>query len=161
MKPLKIVAGTLFALVAANILTWAVIGRLSALGLAAEDFEGWGALNGSDTLVVYAHYPGESEGAEWTEPGDLSEAERQRITQTFLSSGAGVAVIYRPITLDKLPASVPDKHFILAPVVQRNRPFYAHSLAVAYVPGFIASKDQRWLWLFGWRKLGEPSWGVS
>ncbi len=144
-----------------NLLTWALIGRTSALGLAASDFDAWGALDGNDTLVVYAHYRGEPEEEGWTEPGDLSDAARQRIADAFVSHGAGAAVRFRPSSLDMLPDSLPERHFILAPVVRRSIPLYAHSSAAAYAPGFIATRDQDWVWVFGWRKVGPPALSVS
>jgi len=161
MRVSKFIVGAVLAIVALNFAIWAFIGRSSALGLASEEFDAWGALDGSDTLIVYAHYRGESEAEGWTEPGDVSDADRERIAAAFTSSGAGSAVVYHPQSIGVLPDSLPDGHFILAPVVRRNVPFYAHSSAAVYAPGFIATQEQRWLWVFGWRKLGPPELSVS
>ena len=161
MRILKLSIGAVAAFVLLNFLTWALIGRTSALGLAASDFDAWGALDGNDTLIVYAHYRGESEAASWTEPGDVSDAGRERIADAFTSSGAGADVRYLLRPLDALPDSLPERHFILAPVVRRSIPFFAHSSAAAYAPGFIATRDQRWVWVFGWRAFGPPELSVS
>ena len=161
MRVFKLISGTVLAIVALNLATRALVGRSSALGLASDEFDAWGALDGNDTLIVYAHYRGESEAEGWTEPGDASAAGRERIATAFTSSGAISAVIYRPQSLGNLPDSLPDRHFILAPVVRRNVPLYAYSSAAAYAPGFIATRDQRWVWVFGWRKFGPPELSVS
>ena len=94
-------------------------------------------------------------------PGDVSEAGRHRIASAFKSNGAGSAIIYHRQRLGPLPDSLPADHFILAPVVRRSIPFYALSSAAAYSPGFISTRDQRWVWIFGWREFGLPSLSVS
>ena len=161
MRVLRLTLGAVVAIVALNFVTWAFVGRGSALELAATDFDAYGALDGSDTLHVYARYGDEADAEGWTEPGDVSEVGRYRIASAFKSSGAGSAVVYHRQRLGPLPDSLPAGHFVLAPIVRRSVPFYALSSAVAYSPGFVSSRDQRWVWVFGWRAFGPPGLSVS
>ena len=161
MRVLRLTLGAVLGVVVLNFVTWAFIGRSSALELAATDFDAWGALDGSDTLHVYARYRDGANAEGWTQPGDVSEGGRHRIASAFKSSGAGSAVVYHRQRLGSLPDSLPIGHFVLAPVVRRSVPFYALSSAAAYSPGFMSTRDQRWVWVFGWRAFGIANLSVS
>ena len=161
MRVVRYVLGAVIAVTALNLVAWAFVGRGSALGLAATEFDAWGALDGNDTLHVYAHFGTGAEADSWTEPGDVTEAGRQRISSAFESLRPGTAVVHHRQRLGPLPDSLPPGHFILAPLVRRAVPLYAHSFATAYAPGFVSSREHRWVWLFGWRPVGPPDLSVS
>lgn len=146
------------AILAINIVGWYISGRSQVLALAERGFDGWGTLNGSDTLFVYAHYSNEL--PELLEPGNFSPSTRDKLYASFVEAGKAAAVVYQDSTF--LPTDEQkNKTPVLYVGVSSGYPLYAEVLVSVFDSGFIANRTQKWIWFFGWHPIGQAEESVS
>ncbi len=156
MRLPKLFALSLLAVFGANLLSWAAVGRGSAITLAAPQFyDHFGPYTEIDTLYVYDRYAGADNDAVST-PADFASRDRDDfLTRLRESSGVG-AVVYRDAEGDPFSETVNFGAWI-----DRKYPLVACVTSTVTTLGFAADFSQLYVWAFGWRPVGPFDSGIS
>ena len=156
MRLPKILGLSLLALLGANLLSWALIGRGSAITLAAPQFYShFGPYTDLDTLYVYDRYTGADNDAVST-PGDFASRDRDDFLMQLRKSSGVREVIYRDFEGDPFSEAANFGAWI-----DRKYPLAARVTSTVTSLGFAADLSQWYVWAFGWWPVGPFDSGIS
>ena len=152
----KVIGLSLLAVLGVNLLSWAVVGRGSAISLAAPQFyDHFGPYTETDTLYVYDRYTGADNDVVST-PGDVASRDRNAFLARLRESSGVSVVIYRDAEGDPFSESANFGAWI-----DRKYPLAARVTSTVTSLGFAADYSQWYVWAFGWRPVGSFDSAVS
>lgn len=152
----KVIGLALIAVIGANVLSWAVVGRGSAITLAAHQFyDHFGTYDDLDTLYVYDGYHGASND-EWSTPGDFATSDRRDLLDHLKELSGATVVVYRDSEGDPFSEAT-----TFGAWAQRDYPLVAHVASSVTTLGFAADYRRWYVWAFGWWPVGPPYSGIS
>ena len=139
-----------------NLATWLAHERESSLVLAGELLDQNYGIGDLDTLFLYSSLSMEDD-LDGDEVGDF-RASDQRDLFARLARSTGAHVQYRDISTDDAFHELEVRFWAW---IDRDVPFFVNVTSAESVSGFGCTYQQYWIWLFGWRPIGESVTSTS
>lgn len=150
-KRASVALAAVLTILVVNLLSWAFVGRDTAILLAARDFDSAGAFDPGDTLFVFTGVVPDIDPADQISSIGV-EAQREFAAQLQSSAQAGEVVLHSGTFSINHPSPIDysENEAAFFPSLNRSLPMVAEVEAVLYSPGFVLSRHRTGIWFFRW-----------